>query len=214
MLSYIFWRKLKEQTRTKVRYFSLFLICIMLMFSSDTFSKTAVQASAEVNSAPNVQVGTSQCSTYISAFGVSVLQNQRFLSNWKKFPSVCPATSPGGVDVLIILTHDVDYYAYMLPLPTYVESSGFSNWTAIVLLDSSRMFSSAPTKYKHEYVWIFRVKRGSFDPKRFPADAKPDYSQVESGSHNGDRAIDDAFDYIANQKEKSRIEPTPSRTPN
>ena len=139
----------------------------------------------------------SHCSSYISAYGVSIAQYQRIESNWKKFQSVCPAPSPASVDFVLIFTHDVDYYNYTMPIPVHTDSSGFSNWSAIVLLDNTQ-----PTeKYKREYVWVFRLKRGSFEPAHFPSNGKPDYSQVESGAHAGDRAVEAAFGFIAGQKE-------------
>ena len=84
-----------------------------------------------------------------------------------------------------------------MPVPVHTDSSGFSNWSAIVLLDNTQ----ATEKYKREYVWAFRIKRGSFDPAHFSGNAKPDYSEVESGSHASDRAVDAAFKFIAGQKE-------------
>ncbi len=84
-----------------------------------------------------------------------------------------------------------------MPMPVHTDSSGFSNWSAIVLVDNTQ----PSAKYKHEYVWVFRLKRGSFEPEHFSPNAKPDYSQLESGAHAGDRAVDAAFSFIAAQKE-------------
>ena len=139
----------------------------------------------------------SHCSSYISAFGVSVAQYQRIESNWKRFQSICRAPSPASVDFVVIFTHDTDYYKDTLPAPVHTDSSGFSDWSAIVTLDNTR----PPEKYKREYVWVFRFKRGSFAPGHFPTNAKPDYSEVESGAHNSDRAVDAAFRFVGGQKE-------------
>ncbi|MFZ0644969.1 MAG: hypothetical protein WAM25_17570, partial [Candidatus Acidiferrales bacterium] len=79
----------------------------------------------------------------------------------------------------------------------HTDNSGFSNWSAIVLLDNS----DPSAKYKREYVWIFRFKRGSFEPAHFSGNAKPDYSEVESGSLASDCAVDSGFKFIAGQKE-------------
>ena len=98
---------------------------------------------------------------------------------------------------MVILTHDTDYYKDTLPAPVRTDSSGFSDWSAIVTLDNTR----PPEKYKREYVWVFRFKRGSFLPGHFSTNAKPDYSEAEAGAHNGDRAVDAAFKFIAGQKE-------------
>ena len=139
----------------------------------------------------------SRCSSYISAYGVAVAQYQRIESNWKRFQSICRAPSPATVDFVVIFTHDTDYYKDTLPAPVRTDSAGFSDWSAIVTLDNTR----PPQKYKREYVWVFRFKRGSFAPGHFPTNAKPDFSEVESGAHNGDRAADAAFTFIASQKE-------------
>ena len=93
-------------------------------------------------------------------------------------------------------THDVNFYDYTMPVPVHTDNSGFSNWSAIVLLDNS----DPSAKYKRESVWIFRFKRGSFDPARFSANAKPDYSAVESGAHASDRAVDAASNFITGLK--------------
>src|SRR5271170_7425581 len=96
----------------------------------------------------------SHCSSYISAYGVSVTQYQRIESNWKRFQSICRAPSPASVDFVVIFTHDSDYYKDTLPAPVHADSSGFSDWSAIVTLDNTR----PPEKYKREYVWVFRFK--------------------------------------------------------
>jgi hypothetical protein len=111
--------------------------------------------------------------------------------------SDCPATSPANVDFVIIFTHDVNFYSYTMPTSVHTDSAGLSNWSAIVTLDNVQ----PSKKYKREYVWIFRVKRGSFEPDHFSSNAKPDYSEVESGAHASDRAVDASFRIIAGQKE-------------
>jgi hypothetical protein len=143
------------------------------------------------------QTEDSHCSSYISAYGVSVAQYQRIESNWKRFQSICRAPSAASVDFVVIFAHDTDDYKDTLPAPVHTDSSGFSDWSAIVTLDNTR----PPEKYKHEYVWVFRFKRGTFVPGHFPTNAKPDYSEVESGAHNSDRAVDASFTFIASQKE-------------
>lgn len=144
-----------------------------------------------------LQTEASHCSSYISAYGVSVAQYQRIESNWKRFQSICRAPSPANVEFVVIFTHDTDYYKDTLPALVHTDSSGFSDWSAIVTMDNTR----PPEKYRREYVWVFRFKRGSFVPGHFPTTAKPDYSQIESGAHNSDRAVDAAFTFIANQKQ-------------
>jgi hypothetical protein len=139
----------------------------------------------------------SHCASYIAAYGVSVAQYQRIEDNWKRFQNICRAPSPASVDFVVIFTHDSDYYKDSLPGPVHTDSAGFSDWSAIVTLDNTQ----PPEKYRREYVWVFRFKRGGFVPGHLSTNAKPDYSEVESGAHNSDRAVDAAFKFIAGQKE-------------
>jgi hypothetical protein len=184
-----------RRKNAKLQYLLLLIACL-LPLSSNGWSRAADQ-DVTGSSPSGRQMADSRCSSYIGAYGVSIAQYQRIESNWKKFQSVCPGPSPTSVDFVLIFTHDVDYYNYTMPIPVHTDSSGFSNWSAIVLVDNTQ----PSAKYKHEYVWVFRFKRGSFEPGHFSPDAKPDYSQVESGAHAGDRAVDAAFSFIAAQKE-------------
>ena len=165
--------------------------------SSNSWPCTAGQAAVTVNSLPSSRMEDLRCSSYIAAYGASIAEYQRIEKNWKTFPSICPAPSPASLDFTVIFTHDTDYYKDTLPGPVHTDSSGFSDWSAIVTLDNTQ----PPEKYKREYVWVFRFKRGSFVPGHFSPNAKPDYSEVESGAHNSDRAVDAAFKFIASQKE-------------
>ncbi len=181
---------------TKPQYLLLLIACFVSV-SSNSWSCPARQAAVTVSSPSESRIADSHCSSYISAYGVSLAQYQRIESNWKKFQGICPAPSPVSVDFVAIFTHDVDYYSYTMPVPVHSAGSGFSDWMAIVPLDKNQ----PSAKYKREYVWVFRVKRGSFEPAHFPPNAKPDYSEVESGAHASDRAVDAAFKFIAGQKE-------------
>lgn len=118
-------------------------------------------------------------------------------SSFRLAEPVSRRIAPAKVDFVMIFTHDVNFYDYISPVPVHTDSSGLSDWTAIVLLDNTQ--SSA--KYIREYVWIFRFKRASFEPGHFSRGAKPDHSEIESGPHASDRAIDAAFKFVACQKE-------------
>ncbi|MFZ0523406.1 MAG: hypothetical protein WAL95_20435 [Candidatus Acidiferrales bacterium] len=172
----------------------LLIVCLIAPWNSGRASQVG---EAAVSLPSNSRMGPSHCTSYISAYGVSPAQYERIQSNWKKFQSICPAPSPANVDFVVIFTHDVNFYNYTMPAPVHTDNSGFSDWSAIVLLDNT----DSSAKYKHEYLWIFRFKRGSFEPAHFSGNAKPDHSEVESGSHAGDHAVDAAFKFIAGQKE-------------
>lgn len=182
--------------RATLQYALLRIACFVAL-SSSSWPCNAGQAAVTMSSLSSNRMEDSHCSSYIAAYGVSIAQYQRIESNWKRFQSICRAPSPESVDFVVIFTHDTDYYKDTLPAPVRTDSSGFSNWSAIVTLDNTR----APEKYKREFVWVFRFKRGSFAPGHFSTNAKPDYSEVESGAHNSDRAVDAAFKFIGSQKE-------------
>ena len=181
--------------RSQLRY-PLLLIAYFVALSSTGRSCFAGPAASNTSSPLASTMATPNCSSYISAYGVSPAQSQRIDSNWKKFQGICPAPSPAYVDFVVIFTHDVDFYDYTMPVQVHTDSSGLSDWTAIVLLDSTQ----PSAKYKREYVWVFRLRRGNYDPGHFSRNAKADYSGVESGLHNSDRAVDAAFKFIAGQK--------------
>jgi hypothetical protein len=183
----------KNHMSAKLQYLPLLIACFAFL-SNNTWSCAAGQAAVTVSGSGT---GPSHCTSYISAYGVSLAQYARIESNWKKFQSICPAPSPADVDFVVIFTHDVNFYSYTMPVPVHTDNSGFSNWSAIVLLDDS----DPSAKYKREYVWIFRFKRGSFEPAHFSGDAKADYSEVESGSHASEHVVDAAFKFNAGQKE-------------
>jgi hypothetical protein len=177
--------------------YPLLLIACFVPLSSNSWLCTSGQAAVKVSSLSSSRIEDSHCSSYIAAYGVSIADYQRIEKNWKTFPSICPAPSPASVDFVVIFTHDSGYYKDTLPGPVHTDSSGFSDWSAIVTLDKTQ----PPEKYKREYVWVFRFKRGSFAPGHFATNAKADYSEVESGAHNSDRAVDAAFKFIGSQKE-------------
>ena len=133
------------------------LIACLLMSSSNSFASWYGQAEVVANSDSSSRTEVPNCAWYIAAYGVSVAQYQRIENNWKKFQSVCRAPSPASVDSVVIFTHDTDFYKDTLPGAVHTDKSGFSDWTAIVLLDNTQ----AQEKFKREYVWIFRFKEGT-----------------------------------------------------
>jgi hypothetical protein len=180
----------------KLRYFLLFIACLIAP-SSTVWSDPIPQDSITMLSPWVSGLDDSRCLRYICADGVSIAQFQRIERNFKTSQSTCPAPSPANVDFVVILTHDVNFYNYTLPVPIHTDSSGLSDWSPIVRLESAH----PSEKYKREYVWVFRFKRGTFDPGHFSPDTKPNYSEVESGAHASDRAVDAAFKFIDSQRQ-------------
>ena len=97
------------------------------------------------------------------------------------------------VDYVIIFTHDVDFFNYTMPTPVHTEAGGFSDWTPMLEFDTSVISHSDIDKSKREYVWVFHVKRGAFDPAKFSPHRKFQYTKVES---KYSRTVEDAFDFI------------------
>lgn len=137
------------------------------------------------------------CQTYFSGYGLSPGQFKWLADNRKKkYPGVCPAASPAMVDYVIIFTHDVDFFNYTMPTPVHTEAGGFSDWTPMLEFDTSVVSHSDIDKSKREYVWVFHVKRGAFDPAKFSPHRKFQYTKVES---KYTRTVEDAFDFIEGQ---------------
>ena len=137
------------------------------------------------------------CHTYFSGYGLSPGQFKWLEDNRvKKYPSVCPAASPAMVDYVIIFTHDVDFFNYTMPTPVHYEAGGFSDWTPILQYDTSVVSHSDIDKSRREYVWVFHVKRGGFDPNKFSPHRRFQYTKTES---KYSRAVEDAFEFIASQ---------------
>ena len=140
------------------------------------------------------------CETYFSAYGLSPMQYKWIVENRrKKYPAICPAASPNKVDFVVILTHDIAFYNSTMPTPVRTDRNGFSDWNPMTRADDTVVSASELDKSKHEYVWIFQMKRGAFDPAKFSPRRRPQFTKAESnglGSHAAPRTIDDAFQFM------------------
>ena len=137
------------------------------------------------------------CRFYFSGYGLSPGQFKWVVDNRKKrFPAVCPAATPGMVDYVIIFTHDVEFFNYTMPTPVHTEAGGFSDWNPLVLFDMNGVPRSEIDKSKHEYVWVFHVKRGTYDPAKFSPHRRFQFTKIES---RYSRTVEDAFEYIETQ---------------
>jgi hypothetical protein len=136
------------------------------------------------------------CRLFFSGYGLSpgqfdwVVRNRR-----KEFPSVCPAASPSMVDYVIIFTHDADSYNYNMPEPVHT-GGGFSDWSPIVQYDMNSVPRSEIDRSRREYVWVFHVRRGTYDPSKFSAHRRFQFSKTESKYA---RTVRDAFEFISTQ---------------
>lgn len=143
------------------------------------------------------------CQTFFSAYGLAPSQLKWIAQIRKKrFPSVCPAPDPSKVDFVVIFTHDVNVYDSALPVPVHTDRNGFSDFSPMVGVDTALMSNSAADKAKYEFVWVFFMKRGSFDPAVFSPRRRYQFTRVESnswGSKAGVKAVEDAFQFVALQ---------------
>jgi hypothetical protein len=142
---------------------------------------------------PENQAPRRACSVYFSAYGLTTTQYAWIVQDAaKRYPSVCPAPSPSLVDFVVIFTHGVGFYNYTMPDPVHVDGAGFSDWTALTTVDPA-MARPGLEKSGHEYVWVFHMKRGAFDPGRFSSRRRPQFSKSEPKSQ---QSVADAFDFI------------------
>jgi hypothetical protein len=144
------------------------------------------------------------CQLFFSAYGLSPAQFKWFSqSRKKKYPAICPAPDVSRVDFVLIFTHDVDIYSTTLPTPVHTDHNGFSDFSPMSTVDTAVISGSAADKAHHEYVWVFTMKRGAFDPSHFSPRRRPQFNKAESNSltgHGGSlKTVDDAFHYMEEQ---------------
>ncbi|MGB0035508.1 MAG: hypothetical protein WBP79_08550 [Candidatus Acidiferrales bacterium] len=138
------------------------------------------------------------CGSYFSAYGLTANQYKWIVSNRrKKYPSICPAPNPAAVDFVIIFTHDVDFYNSTMPTAVRTDKNGFSDFTPMTMIDSTLMSES--DRSRREYVFVFAMKRGGFDPAKFSPRRRPQFTKFESskfGSTAGERIVEDALRFV------------------
>jgi hypothetical protein len=140
------------------------------------------------------------CQNYFSAYGLAPSQLKWIAQNRKKlFSNICPAPDISKVDYVMIFTHDVDFFNVTMPTPVH-KIEGFSDFRALTPIDTGLTSASDPDKAHHQYVWIFRVAPGTFDPENFSPRRRYQFSTVESnalGSKAGLKAVEDAFRFVS-----------------
>jgi hypothetical protein len=143
------------------------------------------------------------CQTYFSAYGLAPSQIKWIAQNRKKeFPSICPAPDPSKVDFVVIFTHDDGVYSSALPAPVHTDRNGFSDFSAMVGVDTAALSNSDADKAHRQFVWVFTMRRGAFDPASFSARRRYQFTKVESssaGSKASVKSIEDAFEFAMQQ---------------
>jgi hypothetical protein len=135
------------------------------------------------------------CRTFFSAYGLSPAQFKWIQQNRKKqFSSICPAPDVSKVDYVIIFTHDVDFFGSTLPTIVHTDHNGFSDFSPMTTIDTALVPLSEADKSRREYVWVFKMQRGNFDPARFSPRRRPQFSKTEP--HAPARTVEEAFRFI------------------
>jgi hypothetical protein len=153
---------------------------------------------------PVIESADPACQSYFSAYGLAPSQIKWLAENRKKeFPSICPAPDPSMVDFVVIFTHDVNAFNSALPTPVHTDRNGFSDFSATVGVDTAALSTSEADKAHRQFVWVFMMKRGAFNPATFSPRRKSQYAQVESsstGSKAGVKSVQDAFEFAEQQQ--------------
>jgi hypothetical protein len=135
------------------------------------------------------------CQIFFSAYGLSPAQSKWIAQNRKKqFSSICPAPDPSKIDFVIIFTHDVDFFGSTLPSIVHTDHNGFSDFSPMTTIDTALVSESEANKSHREYVWVFQMQRGSFDPAKFSPRRRPQFTKSEP--HAPARTVEEAFRFI------------------
>lgn len=161
----------------------------------------ATDSEDDPESQPEDQSADPSCRVFFSAYGLAPAQYRWIAQNrQKKYPGICPAAGPSQVDYVMIFTHDVEIFNSTLPDAVHVDKNGFSDFSPLTTVDSALMPEAAADKAHHQFVWVFRIKRGAFDPAKFSPRRHPQFTKNESNSlnasHAADRTAEDAFQFI------------------
>lgn len=140
------------------------------------------------------------CRVYFSAYGLTPSQYKWLAENRKKeFAAICPAPDLARVDYVILFAHDSDSYTDAMPTPVHTDRNGFSDFSPLTTVDTALVSASELDKARYEFVWVFRMKRGEFDPSKFSLRRRPQFTTDAKGSHASTRSVEDAFHFIEQQ---------------
>jgi hypothetical protein len=140
------------------------------------------------------------CHVFFAAYGLTPSQYKWMAESRKKeYSGICPAPDLAHVDFVVLFTHDSDSYTYAMPVPVHTDHNGFSDFSPLITADNALVPSSELDKAHYEFVWVFRVRRGAFDPAKFSPRRKPQFATFAKGSRASSRAIEDAFGFVENQ---------------
>ena len=139
------------------------------------------------------------CRFYFSAYGLAPSQLRWITQDRKKeFPGICPAADPSQVDFVMLLTHDDTNYLNTLPTPIHHYRDGFSDFNATSGVDNADITNADAEKAHRQLVWVFVMKRGSFNPATFSPRRRYQFTKEESsGARGGVKTLEDAFNFAS-----------------
>jgi len=145
------------------------------------------------------------CHVFFSAYGLAPAQYKWLVENRRKqYSGICPAPDLSRVDYVILFAHDSDTYNSAMPTAVHTDRNGFSDFSPMTTVDTALQSASELDKARYEFVWVFHTKRGTFDPARFSARRRPQFTTDAKGSHASARAVEEAFHFIEGQGSPDR----------
>jgi hypothetical protein len=145
------------------------------------------------------------CRVFFSAYGLAPAQYKWLVENRRKqYAEICPAPDLSRVDYVILFAHDSDTYNSAMPAQVHTDRNGFSDFSPMTTVDTALQSVSELDKARYEFVWVFHTNRGTFDPARFSARRRPQFTTDAKGSHASARAVEDAFHFIEGQGSPDR----------
>jgi len=140
------------------------------------------------------------CRVFFAAYGLSPSQYKWMAENRRKeFSGICPAPDLAHVDYVVLFTHDSNSYTYAMPQPVHTDHNGFSDFSPLTTVDTALVKASDVEKARYEFVWVFRMTRGAFDPAKFSPRRRPQFTTYVKGSRASQRSIEDAFNFVETQ---------------
>jgi hypothetical protein len=154
---------------------------------------------------PDNESADPACRVFFSAYGLAPAQYKWLVENRRKqYSGICPAPDLSRVDYVILFAHDLDTYTSAMPATVHTDRNGFSDFSPMTTVDTALQSISELDKARYEFVWVFHTKRGTFDPTRFSARRRPQFTTDAKGSHASARAVEDAFHFIEGQGSPDR----------
>ena len=157
------------------------------------------------DSKPDNESADPACQVFFSAYGLAPAQYKWLVENRRKqYSGICPAANLSQVDYVILFAHDSDTFNSAMPAVVHTDRNGFSDFSPMTTVDTALQSISDLDKARYEFVWVFHTKRGTFDPTRFSARRRPQFTTDAKGSHASARAVEDAFHFIEGQGSPDR----------